>query len=301
MNDSRFKSGFVALVGRPNVGKSTLMNQVLGQKVAITSDKPQTTRNRIHGVYTSDQGQIIFIDTPGVHKPHHKLGEYMMQVVRSTLSEVDVILFLSDVTQSIGAGERFIMQLLEQVKTPVFLILNKIDQVHPDELLPVIDRYRQHYDFTEVIPVSALYGNNISTLLQSILQILPEGPMYYPPDQATDHPETFIVAELIREKILLLTREEIPHSVAVVIEEMTRREEGVVYVHAVIYTERASQKGILIGKQGHMLKKVGQMARQEIEALFGSKVFLDLWVKVKEDWRNRDLMLKNFGYQVDDK
>ncbi|OUM87466.1 MAG: GTPase Era [Bacillus thermozeamaize] len=301
MNDSPFKSGFAALIGRPNVGKSTLMNQVLGQKVAITSDKPQTTRNRIHGVYTSAEGQIIFIDTPGIHKPHHKLGDYMMQVVRSTLSEVDVILFLTDVTQSLGAGERFVIRLLEQVNTPVFLILNKIDQVHPDDLLPVIDRYRQLYDFAEVIPVSALYGNNVSTLIQSILRILPEGPMYYPPDQTTDHPETFIVAELIREKILHLTHEEVPHSVAVVIEEMTRREEGVVYIHAVIYTERQSQKGILIGKQGQMLKRVGQMARQEIEALFGSKVFLDLWVKVKEDWRNRDLMLRNFGYQMDKK
>jgi GTP-binding protein Era len=301
MNDSPFKSGFAALIGRPNVGKSTLMNQVLGQKVAITSDKPQTTRNRIHGVYTSAEGQIIFIDTPGIHKPHHKLGDYMMQVVRSTLSEVDVILFLTDVTQSLGAGERFVIRLLEQVNTPVFLILNKIDQVHPDDLLPVIDRYRQLYDFAEVIPVSALYGNNVSTLIQSILRILPEGPMYYPPDQTTNHPETFIVAELIREKILHLTHEEVPHSVAVVIEEMTRREEGVVYIHAVIYTERPSQKGILIGKQGQMLKRVGQMARQEIEALFGSKVFLDLWVKVKEDWRNRDLMLRNFGYQMDKK
>jgi len=301
MNDSPFKSGFAALIGRPNVGKSTLMNQVLGQKVAITSDKPQTTRNRIHGVYTSAEGQIIFIDTPGIHKPHHKLGDYMMQVVRSTLSEVDVILFLTDVTQSLGAGERFVIRLLEQVNTPVFLILNKIDQVHPDDLLPVIDRYRQLYDFAEVIPVSALYGNNVSTLIQSILRILPEGPMYYPPDQTTNHPETFIVAELIREKILHLTHEEVPHSVAVVIEEMTRREEGVVYINAVIYTERPSQKGILIGKQGQMLKRVGQMARQEIEALFGSKVFLDLWVKVKEDWRNRDLMLRNFGYQMDKK
>lgn len=299
MNDTPFRSGFVALIGRPNVGKSTLMNQVLGQKVAITSDKPQTTRNRIHGVYTTEEGQIIFIDTPGVHKPHHKLGNYMMQVVRNTLSEVDLILFLSDVTQSMGAGERYILQLLEQVDTPVILVMNKIDQIHPDDLLPRIDAYRHRFTFAEVVPVSALLGNNVSALLSVIFRYLPEGPMYYPAGQTTDHPESFIVAELIREKILHLTREEIPHSVAVVVEEMVRRDGDVVYVRAVIYTERASQKGILIGKDGRMLKQIGQLARQEIEALFGSKVYLDLWVKVKEDWRNRDLLLKSFGFETD--
>jgi len=299
MSEGTFRSGFVALIGRPNVGKSTLMNQVLGQKVAITSDKPQTTRNRIHGVYTTEEGQIIFIDTPGVHKPLHKLGDYMMQVVRNTLSEVDVILFLTDVTQSMGAGEQYILQLLETVESPVILVLNKIDQVHPDDLLPRIEEYRQQFPFAEVVPVSALLGNNVSTLISVIFRYLPEGPMYYPEGQTTDHPESFIVAELIREKILYLTREEVPHSVAVVVEEMARRDGDVVYIRAVIYTERESQKGILIGKGGRMLKQVGQMARQEIEALLGSRVYLDLWVKVKEDWRNRDLLLKSFGFQLE--
>ncbi|MFO7263930.1 MAG: GTPase Era [Bacillaceae bacterium G1] len=299
MSEGTFRSGFVALIGRPNVGKSTLMNQVLGQKVAITSDKPQTTRNRIHGVYTTEEGQIIFIDTPGVHKPLHKLGDYMMQVVRNTLSEVDVILFLTDVTQSMGAGEQYILQLLETVESPVILVLNKIDQVHPDDLLPRIEEYRQQFPFAEVVPVSALLGNNVSTLISVIFRYLPEGPMYYPEGQTTDHPESFIVAELIREKILHLTREEVPHSVAVVVEEMARRDGDVVYIRAVIYTERESQKGILIGKGGRMLKQVGQMARQEIEALLGSRVYLDLWVKVKEDWRNRDLLLKSFGFQLE--
>ncbi len=297
MSDTAFRSGFVALIGRPNVGKSTLMNHILGQKVAITSDKPQTTRNRIHGVYTTDEGQIIFIDTPGVHKPKHKLGDYMMQVVRNTLSEVDLILFLTDVTQSKGSGERFILQLLESIDTPVILVMNKIDQIHPDDLLPRIDAYRHQFSFAEVVPVSALLGNNVTTLLSVIFRYLPEGPMYYPAEQTTDHPESFIVAELIREKILHLTREEIPHSVAVVVEEMQRRDGDVVYVRANIYTERESQKGILIGKGGRMLKQVGQLARQEIEALFGSRVYLDLWVKVKEDWRNRDLLLKSFGFE----
>lgn len=297
MSDTAFRSGFVALIGRPNVGKSTLMNHILGQKVAITSDKPQTTRNRIHGVYTTDEGQIIFIDTPGVHKPKHKLGDYMMQVVRNTLSEVDLILFLTDVTQSKGSGERFILQLLESIDTPVILVMNKIDQIHPDDLLPRIDAYRHQFSFAEVVPVSALLGNNVTTLLSVIFRYLPEGPMYYPAEQTTDHPESFIVAELIREKILHLTREEIPHSVAVVVEETQRRDGDVVYVRANIYTERESQKGILIGKGGRMLKQVGQLARQEIEALFGSRVYLDLWVKVKEDWRNRDLLLKSFGFE----
>jgi len=296
MSETSFRSGFVALIGRPNVGKSTLMNQILGQKVAITSDKPQTTRNRIHGVYTSQEGQIVFIDTPGVHKPQHKLGDYMMQMVRNTLSEVDVILFLTDVTQTMGSGERYILQLLESVETPVILVMNKIDQVHPDDLLPRIDDYRREFLFAEVVPVSALLGNNISALVSVIFRYLPPGPKYYPDDQTTDHPESFIVAELVREKILHLTREEIPHSVAVVVEEMARREGDVVYVRAVIYTERESQKGILIGKGGRMLKQVGQWARQEIEALFGSRVYLDLWVKVKEDWRNREMLLKSLGF-----
>lgn len=296
MSETPFRSGFVALTGRPNVGKSTLMNQILGQKVAITSDKPQTTRNRIRGVYTCREGQIVFIDTPGVHKPQHKLGDYMMQMVRNTLAEVDVILFLSDVTEAMGPGERYILQLLEEVDTPVILVMNKIDRVHPDDLLPRIDEYRRQFSFADVVPVSALLGNNVSTLVSVIFRHLPEGPKYYPDDQTTDHPESFIVAELIREKILHLTREEIPHSVAVVVEEMTRRCEDVVYVRAVIYTERESQKGILIGKGGRMLKQVGQLARQEIEALFGSRVYLDLWVKVKEDWRNRELLLRSFGF-----
>ncbi|MFC4076727.1 GTPase Era [Salinithrix halophila] len=292
-----YKSGFVALIGRPNVGKSTLLNQVLGQKIAIMSDKPQTTRNKIQGIYTTEKTQIVFLDTPGIHKPKSRLGDWMVKTARETFEEVDVILFLVDAKEGLGPGDRFIIEQLKNVKTPVFLVVNKIDQVHPDQLLPFIDRYRQLHHFAEVVPISALHGNNTPTLLNVIQDRLPEGPAYYPSDYVTDHPERFIVGELVREKVLHLTREEVPHSVAVNVEEMTREEDDTVYVRATIYTERSSQKGILIGKQGSMLKEVGRRAREEIQRLLGSRVYLDLWVKVKKDWQNEEFMLRQFGYR----
>lgn len=299
MSETTAKSGFVTIVGRPNVGKSTLLNAILGHKVAITSDKPQTTRNRIHGVYTDERGQIVFIDTPGIHKPKSRLGDYMVKVARETLQEVDVICWMIDVEEKLGPGDRFISKLLAQVTTPVFLLMNKIDRVHPEQLLPLIDQYRQLLAFKEVIPVSALKGNNIPTLIEQLYIRLPHGPKYYPEDQITDHPEQFIVSERIREKILHLTREEVPHSIAVVIEDMERRDDsrGTVYIRATILTERPSQKGILIGKRGQMLKEIGKQARADVEKLFGSPIFLDLWVKVKRDWRNEEAMLKQLGYR----
>jgi GTPase len=299
--DNNYRSGFVALIGRPNVGKSTLMNHVVGQKIAIMSDKPQTTRNKIRGVYTDERGQVVFLDTPGIHKPHSKLGEFLVKTARDALDEVDLVLFLIDAAEGYGPGDRYIMENLRNVKTPVFLVVNKIDQVHPDELLPLIDRYRKEYPFNEVVPISALHGNNTSTLMDLLISHLPEGPQYYPADQVTDHPERFIVGELIREKVLEMTREEIPHSVAVVIEEMKRREDkDIVDVRAVIYTERPSQKGILIGKKGSLLKEVGKRAREEMERLLGTRIFLDLWVKVKKDWRNEHTTLRQFGYREEE-
>ncbi|GIP35825.1 GTPase Era [Paenibacillus sp. J2TS4] len=294
-----FSSGFVAIIGRPNVGKSTLLNQVIGQKIAIMSDKAQTTRNKIHGVYTTDHSQIVFLDTPGIHKPKSKLGDYMMKVAEGTLNEVDAILFLVDVVEGLGGGDRFIIERLKQVDTPVLLVLNKIDQVHPEELLPIIAQYKELYSFAEIIPVSALQGNNVNALLEALSRYLPEGPQYYPADQVTDHPEQFICAELIREKILHMTREEIPHSIAVTIEDMRQEENGVVHISAVIYVERDSQKGIIIGKQGALLKEVGRQSRMDIERLLGSKTFLELWVKVKKDWRNQERILKDLGFRHD--
>lgn len=296
---TKHKSGFVAIIGRPNVGKSTLLNRVIGQKIAIMSDKPQTTRNKIHGVYTQQGLQIVFLDTPGIHKPKSKLGSYMMKVADNTLREVDAILFLVDVAEGMGGGDRFIIERLKNVSTPVLLVLNKIDQVHPEALLPIIASYKELYDFAEIVPVSALQGNNVGTLLAQIERYLPEGPQYYPADQVTDYPEQFICAELIREKILHLTREEIPHSIAVAIEQMKAEANGVVQIGAVVFVERDSQKGIVIGKQGAMLKEIGKQARVDIEALLGSKVFLELWVKVKKDWRNRESVLKDLGFRHD--
>jgi len=301
MNKEGYRSGFVALIGRPNVGKSTLLNRVIGQKIAIMSDKPQTTRNKIQGVYTDDDAQIIFIDTPGVHKPKHKLGDFMVKVALNALREVDLILFMVNAEEGFGRGEAFIVERLNEINTPVFLVINKIDRIHPDELLPLIDRYKDLHPFAEIVPISALEGNNVERLLEQIKQRLPEGPQYYPPDQITDHPEQFIIAELIREKALHLTREEVPHSIAVVVERIERREEtGTVYVGAVIVVERDSQKGIIIGKQGRMLKEIGQRARADIEALLGSRVFLELWVKVQKDWRNRLAQLRDFGFREDE-
>ncbi|WJH33036.1 GTPase Era [Paenibacillus aurantius] len=292
-----YKSGFVSIIGRPNVGKSTLLNQVVGQKVAIMSDKPQTTRNKIHGVYTTDSMQIVFLDTPGIHKPQSKLGDYMMKVAESTLREVDAVLFLVDVADGLGGGDRYIIEQLKKVQTPVILGLNKIDKVQPEELLPVIAAYKDLYPFAEIVPISAINGSNVNTLLEQIGKYLEEGPQYYPEDQVTDHPEQFVCAELIREKILHLTREEIPHSIAVTIEQMKVEPNGVVHIGAVIFVERDSQKGIIIGKRGALLKEIGQKARYDIEALLGSKTFLELWVKVKKDWRNQERVLRDLGFR----
>jgi GTP-binding protein Era len=298
MSKQGYKSGFVAIVGRPNVGKSTLMNYIVGQKVAIMSDKPQTTRNKIRAVYTSEEGQIIFLDTPGVHKPKSKLGDYMNRTVENALREVDVILFLVDASEKFGPGDEYIIEKLKEVKTPVYLVINKIDKVHPEELLPFIDAYKERYPFAEIVPVSALHGNNVNRLMDQLLEHLPEGPQYYPADQITDHPERFVVAELIREKVLHLTREEVPHSIAVVIEQMKPREENenLIDIYATIYTERSSQKGILVGKKGSMMKEIGIRAREDIERLLGTKVYLNLWIKVKKDWRNQENLFKNFGF-----
>lgn len=300
MNKTNFKSGFVSIIGRPNVGKSTLLNQVIGQKIAIMSDKPQTTRNKIQGVYTDQDAQIIFIDTPGIHKPKHKLGDFMMKVAYQTLREVELILFVVDAKEGFGGGDQFIIEQLQSIRTPVFLVINKIDLIHPDQLFEMIDQYRNKYDFAEIVPVSALQGNNLNKLKEQIIEYLEEGPQYYPADQVTDHPERFIVAELIREKVLHLTREEIPHSIAVGIEQMKQREGGNVYIGATIVVERSSQKGIIIGKQGGMLKEIGKLARKDIEVLLGSKIYLELWVKVQKDWRNKPGFLKEFGFREDE-
>lgn len=300
-NQTKFKSGFVSIIGRPNVGKSTLLNYVVGQKIAIMSDKPQTTRNKIQGVYTSNEAQIIFIDTPGIHKPKHKLGDFMMKVAQNTLGEVDLILYVVDAAEAFGPGEEFIIERLKTASTPVFLVINKIDKISPDDLLGVIETYRTKHDFKEVIPISALQGNNVPALMEQITEYLEEGPQYYPSDQVTDHPERFVVAELIREKVLHLTREEIPHSVAVNVEQMKRRDNSdTVYIGATIIVERTSQKGIIIGKQGAMLREVGKRARTDIETLLGSKVYLELWVKVQKDWRNKPTHLRDFGFREDE-
>lgn len=300
MNKTEFKSGFVSIIGRPNVGKSTFINRVIGQKIAIMSDKPQTTRNKIQGVYTTENSQIIFIDTPGIHKPKHKLGDFMMKVAQNTLKEVDLILFMINAEEGLGRGDEYIMERLKETDTSVFLVVNKIDRVHPDDLLLLIDQYREKFEFQEIVPISALQGNNIETLLGQIEAYLPEGPQYYPSDQVTDHPERFIISELVREKVLHLTREEIPHSVAVVVDSIEKRENHAVYIAATIVVERNSQKGIIIGKQGRMLKEIGKRARVDIENLLGSKVFLELWVKVQKDWRNRLSQLRDFGFREDE-
>ncbi|MDA3130735.1 GTPase Era [Aliibacillus thermotolerans] len=295
MNET-YKSGFVALVGRPNVGKSTLLNYIVGEKIAIMSDKPQTTRNKIQGIYTSETAQLIFIDTPGIHKPKHQLGDFMVRAALSTFREVDLILFVVDVNEPYGQGEKFILEKLKETNTPVFLVLNKIDRMHPEQLLEKIAAYRELYQFAEIIPVSALNGNNVTTLMEQIIRYMDEGPQYYPADEITDHPERFIVSEFIREKIIHLTEEEVPHSIAVVIEEMKERKGGMVYISALVLVERQSQKGIIIGKQGNMLKEIGKRARKDIEALLGSNVYLDLFVKVDKNWRNNRRQLSEYGY-----
>ncbi|GAK11470.1 LOW QUALITY PROTEIN: GTP-binding protein Era [Geomicrobium sp. JCM 19039] len=294
-NNHSFKSGFISLIGRPNAGKSTLLNQVIGQKIAIMSDKPQTTRNKIQAVHTTADEQMIFLDTPGIHKPKHRLGEFMVSQALDTLKEVDVVLFFIDVSEKFGGGEAYILESLQRVNTPVFLVMNKIDKIHPDQLLERIDEYRHHYDFKEVIPISALHNQNVDVLTKEIRKYLPEGPKYYPDEQVTDHPERFIIAELIREKVLAHTRDEIPHSIAVIIDPKKDPNQKT-YVQATIVVERQSQKGIVIGKQGAMLKKVGQEARKDIRVLLGSDIFLELWVKVQKDWRNKARFLNEQGY-----
>ncbi|TQR19289.1 GTPase Era [Psychrobacillus vulpis] len=302
-NNKDFKSGFISIIGRPNVGKSTFLNRVIGQKIAIMSDKPQTTRNKVQGVLTLESSQMIFIDTPGIHKPKHKLGDFMLKVAKNTLREVDVILFMVNATEPIGKGDEFIIDLLEKNETPIFLVINKIDQVHPDELIAIIESYKDKYDFAEIVPISALQGNNVERLLETIQTYLPEGPQYYPADQVTDHPERFIISELIREKVLHLTREEIPHSIAVVIDKIKKEEDtekDMIRVMATIIVERDSQKGIVIGKKGALLKEVGTRARHDIEMLLGTKVFLELWVKVQKDWRNKSTHLRDYGFREDE-
>ena len=295
------KSGFATLIGRPNVGKSTLMNRLIGQKIAITSNKPQTTRNRIQTVYTCDQGQIIFLDTPGIHKAKNKLGEYMVNVAERTLREVDVILWLVEPSTFIGAGERHIAEQLKKAKTPVILVINKTDTVKREEILVFIDTYRKLYDFDEIVPVSALNGDNTDTLIEQIFKYLPYGPQYYDEDTVTDQPMRQIVAELIREKALRCLDEEIPHGIAVSIDQMKERKDGCICdIDATIICERESHKGIIIGKQGAMLKKIGSAARYEIERMMDMKVNLKLWVKVKKDWRDSDYLIKNFGYDKKD-
>ena len=297
MNDQndQYRSGFAALIGRPNVGKSTLMNALIGQKIAITSNKPQTTRNRIQTVYTSQEGQIVFVDTPGIHKSKNRLGDYMVNVAQRSLKEVDVILWLVEPSGFIGAGERHILDQLGRLNTPVILVINKIDTVKRQELLGFIDTYRKEMDFAEIVPVSALKRDNLEELIKYIMRYLPYGPAFFDEDTITDQPERQIVAELIREKALRRLEEEIPHGVAVTIERMKRRR-NIVDIEATIICEKDSHKGIIIGKQGSMLKKIGTDARADIEDMLGSQVNLQLWVKVKKDWRDSDFLLKNFGY-----
>ena len=298
---NNYKSVFVTLIGRPNVGKSTLMNRLIGQKIAITSNKPQTTRNRIQTVYTCDEGQIIFLDTPGIHKAKNKLGEYMVSVAERTLKEVDVILWLVEPSTFIGAGEQHIAEQLRSVKTPVFLVINKIDTVEKAEILKFIAAYKDIVDFAEIIPVSALKGENTDDLLQAMMKYLPTGPQYYDEDTITDQPERQIVAEMIREKALRNLSDEIPHGIAVAIDRMHERPNGsIIDIDATIVCERNSHKGIIIGKQGAMLKKIGSQARADMEALLDCKVNLKLWVKVKKDWRDSDFLIKNFGYRKTD-
>jgi len=295
----QFKAGFATLIGRPNVGKSTLMNHLIGQKIAITSNKPQTTRNRIQTVYTSEEGQIVFLDTPGIHKAKNKLGDYMVGVAQKTLSEVDVILWLVEPTNYIGAGEQYIIEQLKKTKTPKILVINKVDTVKKSEILGFIDTYRKQLDFDEIVPVSALQGTNTDTLLECIFKYMPYGEAFYDEDTVTDQPMRQIVAELIREKALRLLSDEIPHGIAVSIDAMKYRDH-IVDIDATIVCERDSHKGIIIGKQGSMLKKIGMQARPDIEDLVEMQVNLQLWVKVKKDWRDSDFLMKNFGYNPKD-
>lgn len=290
-----YKSGFVTVIGRPNVGKSTLINKIVGQKVAITSDKPQTTRNRIQCIFTDADAQIIFLDTPGIHKPKFKLGEFMLKAAENTLREVDAIFFVVDATEKFAGGEKYILERLQSTSKPVILVINKIDRLEREKLLPIIAEYSARRNFAAVVPISAADGTNVDGLIAEAKNFLPEGEKFYPDEMITDQPERLIVAELIREKILHATQDEVPHAIAVDVDEFKERPSGAIFIRATIYVERDSQKGILIGKNGSMLKKIGADARPEIEMLLGAKIFLDLWVKVKRDWRNSIGALKNFG------
>lgn len=296
-----FKSGFVTIIGRPNVGKSTLMNGLIGQKIAIMSNKPQTTRNRIQTILTNEEGQIIFIDTPGIHEAKHKLGSLMNQAAESTLNEVDIVLWLIEPDKKIGKGDAYIIEQLQKVSTPVFLVINKIDIIAKEEILAVIQTYKDQYEFAEIIPVSALKSENTEALIGAIYKYLKEGPQYFPEDMITDQPERQLVAELIREKVLRLMSQEIPHGIAVVIDQMKDREgQNMMDIDATIVCEKDSHKGMVIGKQGAMLKQIGSLARRDIESLLGTKVNLKIWVRIKKDWRDSDFLLKNYGYSRQD-
>ena len=300
MDNPNYKSGFVALIGRPNVGKSTLLNYIVGQKVAIMSNVAQTTRNKIQGIYTSKDAQIIFIDTPGVHKPATKLGDFMERSTLSALDEVDAIVYVVSATEKRGPGDNFIIERLKQVQQPIYLVVNKIDQVHPNDLPGIVDQYKGSLPFKGIIPVSALQGNNVNELINELVAGLPNGPQYSPADQISDHPERFVIAEMIREKVFMLTRDEVPHSVAVDVTSIQREDAEHVHISANIVVERPGQKGIIIGKKGQMLKKIGTLARQDIERLLGDRVFLQLWVKVVPKWRDKSAMLKDYGYRNKD-
>lgn len=302
-NSTSLKAGFVTIIGRPNVGKSTLMNQIIGQKIAITSKKPQTTRNRIQTVYTDmERGQIVFLDTPGIHKAKNKLGEYMVNVAEHTLQDVDAILWLVEPSDFIGAGERHIAEILKKAHVPAILVINKIDTVaRKEELLHFIDTYRKIYEFDEIVPASALRGENVSDVVDMIFKYLPYGPMFYEEDTITDQPQRQIVAEIVREKALHALDEEVPHGIAVTVDRMKQREgKQITDIEATVICERDSHKGIIIGKGGEMLKKIGSNARFEIEKMLDGQVNLRLWVKVKKNWRDSDAMLKNFGYKERD-
>lgn len=294
------KTGFVAMVGRPNAGKSTLINQILDRKIAIVSDKPQTTRNRITGILTTEEAQIIYVDTPGIHKPKHKLGEFMVETAENALYDVDVIYYLVDASQAFGKGEQYVLDQVGHAGVPAFLLLNKMDLLSPEKQLALLQKWQSLGEFAEVFPISALKGDNVPQLIETTISYLEEGPMYYPEDAVTDQPKEIVISEMIREKILLLTRDEVPHSIAVIIEKIDRNQEGKLHINAAIYVERASQKGIIIGKQGAMLRKIGTQARKDIEYLLGEKVYLELWVKVNEDWRNKRSVLRSMGYENDE-
>ena len=300
MDNQEFHSGFVALIGRPNVGKSTLLNYIVGQKVAIMSNVAQTTRNKIQGIYTTKNAQIVFIDTPGVHKPKTKLGDFMERSTMSALSEVDAVLYVVAADEKRGPGDDFIINHLKDINQPIYLVVNKIDTVNPNELPDIVAQYKDALPFKDIVPVSALQGNNVNTLMNELVQELPVGPQYYPDDQISDHPERFVIAEMIREKVFQLTREEVPHSVAIDVTSINREDNDTVHISANIIVERPGQKGIIIGKKGQMLKKIGQLARQDIEHLLGDHVYLQLWVKVVPGWRDKSAMLKDYGYRKTD-